>query len=125
MSFRVPWTKKGVFVHAWFQVSFSADSWDLNLDVWGSKTIHLAEDVLQKPIFAEIGMLMIAGCIFHELGGLGTSFHDFCCPRGWLENCRILKVILGSPQILATFVMEGTRFIPGFHYNNFRISKTD
>ena len=36
----------------------------LNLDVWVSRSKHLARDSWQKPTFAEVWILMISGSVF-------------------------------------------------------------
>ena len=56
-AFWVPWTKKGVFVHACFQVSFSADFW---VCIWMSG--------IGKPSFRRnfISHDSWLGCIFHD-----------------------------------------------------------
>ena len=38
----------------------------LNVDVQDWRTKHFAREVLQKSIFAEVGILMIPGFIFHD-----------------------------------------------------------
>ena len=63
---------------------FPDDFWGLNLDVWVSKTKHLAGEVLQKSAFAEIGNLMILGATFHDFGWPWINFDD-CRPGDWLE----------------------------------------
>ena len=80
-----------------FLMIFRSESGGLGLE-----SRHLATEVLQKSTFAEIGFLMISGPFFMIWGGLGTKFHDFCCPGDWLEIWWLLRVILGSPQILRT-----------------------
>ena len=59
---------------------------------------------MQKPTFTEVGVLMILGFIWHDLGGLGNNFHDFRCHGDWLETAR------RPPQILSTRLEGGKWF---------------
>ena len=46
----------------------------LNLDVQDWKAKHFASEVLHKSAFAEVGILMIPECIFHDFGWHWDSF---------------------------------------------------
>ena len=55
-----------------FQRIFARD-----LDVWHWRSKYLSWDVLQKTIFAEVGILTIPGSIFHDFGWPGPFFMSF------------------------------------------------
>ena len=67
-AFWVPWSNKGVFVLACFQVSFSDVFLGLDMDVWNWKTKRLARDVFQKSTFREVEILMMLWYTFHDFG---------------------------------------------------------
>ena len=63
----------------------------LDLDVWDWKTKHSACEELQTLNFAEAGILVIPGSIFHDSGSVGTNFYDFCYLGDSFEICDFSK----------------------------------
>ena len=98
----------------------------MHVDVWNWKTKYFAKEVLQKATFAEIRFLMIPRSIFHDFGGLGINFHDFCCLGDRLETRWIFmaapvvflpskaleaETSASAPPDLGSFLVDGNAVV--------------
>ena len=74
----------------------------------GCKTKHFAKDVLQKLIFAEVGILMIPGSIFHDFECVGPICMTFVTLETGLKF-NDFHGQFGALQILRPFWWKGTQ----------------
>ena len=56
----------------------------------GCKTKYFAREVMQKSTFAEVGILMIPGSIFHDFGWRWDEFSCLLLP--WRLACNLMAL---------------------------------
>jgi len=107
-AFLVLLDKRNSFFHIYFQVAFSDD-----FRVWdrvsgNAKTSIWHGRYCKNQLSQRLDFLWFQVRFFMILGGLGSHFHGFCWPGGWLENWWFFGVPRRDPWVEGTYI-EGAR----------------
>ena len=96
-----------------FPSCFSDDFWLWNWVAGIAETSIWYGSYCKNQLSQKLDFSWVQGKFFMILGGLGTNFHEFCCPGVWLENWWIFKPFWDHPRSWDRVWLVVTWPVPG------------